>query len=122
MSSSLLDPIKQLFSSPRPLWACEFTARHMIVAGVDSSRKQIAGELCELAAGRRHRRVAVGTESVDSDAVLDITKDAHEGRAGVRGFEISVVIPDDSSRIALPDGGKPCRNRARIAKRSCGGS
>ena len=28
-------------------------------------------------------------------------------RAGVRGFEMSVVIPDDSSRIALGDCGEP---------------
>ena len=41
-----------------------------------------------------------GKTSSTSGVVLDITKDAMR-RAGVRGFEMSVVIPDDSCRIAL---------------------
>jgi type IV pilus assembly protein PilM len=41
-----------------------------------------------------------GKNLVDFEAVHDITKDAVR-RAGVRGYEMSVVIPDDSSRIAL---------------------
>jgi Tfp pilus assembly PilM family ATPase len=41
-----------------------------------------------------------GKNLVDIEAVRDITKDAIR-RAGVRGFEMSVVIPDESSRIAL---------------------
>ena len=41
-----------------------------------------------------------GKNLVDSGVVLEITKDAMR-RAGVRGFEMSVVIPDDSCRIAL---------------------
>jgi hypothetical protein len=36
-----------MFGSPRPLWACEFTARHVIVTGVDSSRKKIVGKVVE---------------------------------------------------------------------------
>jgi type IV pilus assembly protein PilM len=41
-----------------------------------------------------------GKNLIDFDTVRDITKDAIR-RAGVRGFEMGVVIPDDSSRIAL---------------------
>ena len=96
----LLEPIRGLFRPPRPVWACEFTSRHVIVAGVDSSRKKIAGGLAT--------PVPVGTligslsekNIANSQVLTDIAKDTMR-RAGAKGFEISVVIPDDSSRIAF---------------------
>ena len=98
--SSVLDPITQLFSPPRPLWACEFTSQHVIVAGVESSRKRVAGTV----------KVALPPDMIvgslsernlqNSDAALDIVRGALK-EAGARGFEVSVVIPDDSSRIAF---------------------
>lgn len=100
MSSSLLSPIRQVFKSPRPLWACEFTSRHVIVAGVDSSHKKIAGRAVEPLPLDAVSSSLNGKNLVDSETVRDITKDAIR-RAGVRGYEMSVVIPDDSSRIAL---------------------
>ncbi len=98
--SSVLDPIKQLFSPPQPLWACEFTPQHVIVAGVDSSRKRIAGSVAaplqedSLAGSLSERNL------LNSDAALEVTRDALKA-AGVRGFEICAVIPDESSRIAF---------------------
>ena len=98
--TSVLDPVKQLFSPPRPLWACEFTSQHIIVAGVDSSRKRIAGSVKAALPGD----AIVGSLSErnlqNSDAALDIARNAMK-EAGARGFEVSVVIPDDSSRIAF---------------------
>jgi type IV pilus assembly protein PilM len=41
-----------------------------------------------------------GKNLMEPETVLQVTKDAMR-RAGVRGFEMSVIIPDDSSRIAL---------------------
>ena len=96
----MLDPVKQLFSPPRPLWACEFTTQHIIVAGVDSSRKRVAGTVAASLPGD----TLVGSLSernlLNSDAALDIARNALK-EAGARGFEISVIIPDDSSRIAF---------------------
>jgi Tfp pilus assembly PilM family ATPase len=100
LSRSVLNPVRQVFKSPRALWACEFTSRHVIVAGVDSSRKRIAGRAVEPLPLDAIRSSLSGKNLIDVDAVRDITKDAIR-RAGVRGFEMSVVIPDDSSRIAL---------------------
>jgi type IV pilus assembly protein PilM len=100
LSKSVLEPIRNLFRAPRPLWACEFTPRHLIVAGVDSSRKKIAGGLAvplppdALAGSSSERNIA------NPQAVVDVARDTLR-RAGARGFEISVVIPDDSSRIAF---------------------
>ena len=100
MSKSTFSPLKRLFRPPRPLWACEFTARHVIVAGVDSSHKKIAGRAVEpLPEGALIGSLA-DKNLINFDAVYDITKDALR-RAGARGFEMSVVIPDESSRIAF---------------------
>ena len=100
MSSSLLSPIRQVFKSPRPLWACEFTSRHVIVAGVDASHKKVAGRAVEPLPLDVVQASLGGKNLIEPDTARDITKDAIR-RAGVRGYEMSVVIPDDSSRIAL---------------------
>jgi len=100
LSSSLLNPVTQFLKSPRPVWACEFTSRHVIVAGTDSSRKRVAGRAVEPLPEGAISSTLNGKNLVDFETVHDITKDAIR-RAGVRGFEMSVVIPDDSSRIAI---------------------
>jgi type IV pilus assembly protein PilM len=98
--TSVLDPITQLFSPPRPLWACEFTAQHIIVAGVDSSRKRIAGSVKASVPGDTLCGSLSERNLMNSEAALEITRNALK-EAGARGFEVSVVIPDDSSRIAF---------------------
>jgi type IV pilus assembly protein PilM len=100
LSRSVLDPVKKVFGSPRPTWACEFTSRHVVVAGVDSARKKVVGKIVEpLPSG-----AVVGSLAeknlVDIAAIRDLTKDALR-QAGHRGFEITVVIPDESSRITF---------------------
>jgi type IV pilus assembly protein PilM len=100
LSKSVLDPVKKLFGSPRPLWACEFTGRHVIVAGVDSSHKKVVGKIAESLPSGAVVGSLAERNLVDVGAVRDITKDAMR-RAGARGFEMSVVIPDESSRITF---------------------
>ena len=82
------------------MWACEFTGRHIVVAGVDSSRKRVSGSV----AAALPPDTVVGSLSernvLNADAARDIAKAALK-EAGARGFEISVVIPDESSRIAF---------------------
>ncbi len=98
--TSVLDPVKRLFSPPRPAWACEFTPYHIIVAGVDSSRKRIAGSVAASLPGDTVTGSLSERNLLNSEAALDICRNALK-EAGARGFEISVVIPDDSSRIAF---------------------
>jgi hypothetical protein len=98
--TSVLDPITQLFSPPRPAWACEFTERHIVVAGVDSSRKRIAGSVAASLPGETVAGSLSERNLLNSDAALDIARNALK-EAGAKGFEISVVIPDESSRIAF---------------------
>lgn len=100
MSRSVLSPVTRLFSPPRPRWACEFTSRHVIVAGVDPSHKKIAGRTAEPLPGDAIVASLAEKNVRDPVAVLEIARDALH-RVGARGFEVSVVIPDDSSRIAF---------------------
>jgi len=72
----------------------------VIVAGDDSSHKRVAGRAVEPLPQDAVTGSLSGKNLIDFEAVHEITKDAIR-RAGVRGFEMSVVIPDDSSRIAL---------------------
>lgn len=100
MSRAVLNPTRKFFGSPRPLWACEFTARHIIVAGVDSSHKKIAGKAVEPLPTDVIAGTLAGKNLLDVASARKTAKDAIR-RAGLRGFEISVVIPDESSRIAF---------------------
>jgi type IV pilus assembly protein PilM len=72
----------------------------VIVAGVDSSHKRVAGRAVEPLPDNAVAGSLNGKNLIDFETMRGITKDAIR-RAGVRGFEMSVVIPDDSSRIAL---------------------
>ena len=98
--SSILEPIKALFSPVRPLWACELTSQHVIVTGVDSSRKRIAGNFSTSLPANSLTGSLIEKNLTDPQVVYDLTKQALQ-RAGFKGFEISVVIPDDSARIAF---------------------
>jgi type IV pilus assembly protein PilM len=100
LSKTGFAPLKSLFNPPRPLWACEFTARHLIVAGVDSSRRRVAGGLFTPMPPNAVEGSLSDKNVANPQAVLDIASDTLK-RAGLKGFEISVVIPDDSTRIAF---------------------
>jgi type IV pilus assembly protein PilM len=82
------------------VWACEFTAQHIIVAGVDSSRKRIAGSVAASLPGDTLAGSLSDRNLLNSEAALEIARNALK-EVGARGFEVSVVIPDDSSRIAF---------------------
>jgi len=70
------------------------------VAGVDSAHKKVVGKIVESLPSGAIVGSLAERNMVDVAAVRDITKDAIR-RAGAKGFEMSVVIPDESSRIAF---------------------
>jgi type IV pilus assembly protein PilM len=100
LTKNVLEPVTQLFRPQRPLWACEFTSRHLVVAGVNSSRKKISAK------GISTLPVQVITGSllerniIDHGRVSEFLKELMR-EAGCKGPEIGVVIPDDSARISF---------------------
>ena len=99
MSKSVLDSVSRLFKPQIPRWSCEFTSRHLVLTGVDSSRKRIVSKTAtplrdEVAPSLSDHNV------VKETALRDILKE-QLSRANFKGSEIVVVIPDDASRIAF---------------------
>jgi type IV pilus assembly protein PilM len=100
LTKNLLDPVAQLFRPQRPLWACEFTTKHLIVAGVGSSRKKITAKgISTLPAGAVAGSL-LEKNIVDQSSVLNYLKEL-TGESGFKGHEIGIVIPDESARISF---------------------
>ena len=100
MTKNVLEPVTQLFRPQRPLWACEFTARHLIVAGVNSSRKRIAAKGISTLSDHAVNGSLLEKNIIDHGRVFEFLKELM-GETGFRGHEIGVVIPDDSARISF---------------------
>jgi len=100
LTKNLLEPVTQLFRPQLPLWACEFTSRHLIVAGVSSSRKKITAKGISTLAPHTVTGSLLDTNITDNGSVFEFLKSLVR-ETGVKGSEIGVVIPDDSARISF---------------------
>jgi type IV pilus assembly protein PilM len=89
-----------LFRPQRPLWACEFTARHLIVAGVNSARKKISAKGISTLSDNAIAGSLLEKNIIDHGSVSEYLKELMR-ESGFRGPEIGVVIPDDSARISF---------------------
>ncbi len=100
MNKAAAESTHHLFKAQQPVWACEFTARHVIVGGVDGKRRRVVGGASsEL------------TDGVLSPGLTDVNiQNADRLRASVRetlkaasfkGSEIALVLPDEAARISL---------------------
>ena len=92
MSSTLTGTFQRLFGAQHPYWACEFTTRQVIVAGVDRKRTQLQG--------RSAADLPEGVDIQNSDAAREIVERTLQA-SGFRGSDIAVVVPDDAARIAF---------------------
>ena len=98
MSKGLVETITEVFKPAAPLWACELTSNHAIVAGVTSRRNQIAGKLTsDLPLGR------------NIEASRPVVRQLLN-HAGFKGSEIAVVVPDETARIAFLTAEHPAKN------------
>ena len=100
MTKNLLEPITQLFRPQRPLWACEFTSKHLIVGGVNSSRKRISTKGISILPADVLSGSLSEKNIAEPQTVLQYLKELM-GQAGYKGHEIGVVIPDDAARISF---------------------
>jgi len=100
LSKTLIDRIVEAVRAQVPLWACELTSRHVIVAGVNRQRNKVRARL---AAGLRTQGVTgslTETNIANKDATRSAVLDALN-EAGFEGSEIAVIVPDDAVRIAF---------------------
>jgi hypothetical protein len=98
LSKGFLDTVVEVFKPQAPLWACEITAKHIIVAGVNSRRTHINGQWAfDLPAG-----TALATAQPAVREVLN--------QVGFKGSEVVVVVPDETARIAFLTVENPSKN------------
>jgi Tfp pilus assembly PilM family ATPase len=83
-----------------PLWACELTSRHIIVAGVNRQRTRIKGKLTAEVKTQDLVGSLTETNIANKEATRAAVLDALY-QAGFEGSEIAVIVPDDAVRIAF---------------------
>lgn len=112
MSKSLVESVTDFFKPQAPLWACELTASHVIVAGVAGNRRKVAYKgATDLPFEVDVASAVDGAEGLKDRAsmVAPIVRQLlSEG--GFKGSEIAVVVPDGTARIAFLTAEKPSKN------------
>jgi type IV pilus assembly protein PilM len=100
LSSTLVESVKKIFQPQLPFWACEFTERRLIVAGVSGSRKRVSGKVAADIPPGLVNGSLTEKNFADPIAAREAVQSALK-EARFRGSEIAAVIPDSSARIAF---------------------
>jgi hypothetical protein len=97
LSKRLVESITDFFKPQAPLWACEFTSKHVIAAGVNSRRNRVTDKFgAELPQGKLESARPVLRQLLS--------------QIGFKGNEIAVVVPDETCRIAFLTVENPSKN------------
>ena len=88
MNKGLVETITEVFKPQAPLWACELTSTHAILAGVNSRRNRIS------------QKCVAGLPGTEVAAARPIVRSLLS-QVGFRGSELAVVVPDSTARIAF---------------------
>jgi len=98
LSKSLVETITGFFEPQVPLWACELTTKHVIIAGVNSRRNKITDKFAaELTSGRDIKDARPLVQALLSEVKF-------------KGSEVAVVVPDSTARIAFMTAENPSNN------------
>ena len=109
MSKGLADKITEVFKPQVPLWTCELTSKHVIVSGVNRRRNAVKAKAAsELPAGSLVSSYA--ESNIRNPESVRSTLRQLLAQAGFSGYEIVLVVPDDTSRIAFLNAENPSKN------------
>jgi len=100
LSKTLIDKVADVFRPQAPLWACELTSRHVIVAGVSKQRNKVRSKLASELSARSVTGSLSETNIPNREATRASVMETLN-RAGFQGSEITVIVPDDAVRIAF---------------------
>jgi len=98
LNKGLVETITDFFKPQVPLWACELTAKHVIIAGVNSRRNKISDKFAA--------EMSTGKEIKDARPLVQ----ALLSEVKFKGSEIAVVVPDSTARIAFLTVENPSNN------------
>src|SRR5207237_7809568 len=109
LSKGLVEKITEVFKPQVPLWACELTSKHIIVAGVNRQRGGVTAKVVsELPAGAVASSYSE-TNIRDPELVRSKVRQLLS-QAGFSGSEIVLVVTDDTARIAFLTAENPSKN------------
>jgi hypothetical protein len=98
LHKSFVENVTEFFKPQAPLWACEVTAKHVIVAGVNGRRNRVA-----------QKAVSDMPDSGNIAALRPVVRQLLS-QIGFKGSEIAVVVPDEIARISFLTAEKPSKN------------
>jgi len=109
LSKSFTDKLIEVVKPQVPLWACELTSTHLIVAGVNRSRSAVRGKAASaLPAGAV--TTSYSEPNVRDAELVRLMLKQLLSESGFTGSEIVVIVPDDTARIAFVTAEKPSKN------------
>jgi hypothetical protein len=98
LNKGLVETVTDFFKPQVPLWSCELTTRHVIIAGVNPRRNKISDKFAaELSAGKDVKDARPLVQALLSEVKF-------------KGSEIAVVVPDSTARIAFMTAENPSNN------------
>jgi hypothetical protein len=98
LNKGLVETVTDFFKPQVPLWSCELTTRHVIIAGVNSRRNKISDKFAaELSTGKDVKDTRPLVQALLSEVKF-------------KGSEIAVVVPDSTARLAFLTAENPSSN------------
>jgi hypothetical protein len=98
LNKGLVETVTDFFKPQVPVWSCELTTRHVIIAGVNSRRNKISDKFAaELSTGKDVKDARPLVQALLSEVKF-------------KGSEIAVVVPDSTARLAFLTAENPSSN------------
>ena len=100
MSKGLAKKITQMFKPQTPLWGCELTPKHIIIAAANNTRTSVRAKIASaVPAGTivsSYSEPNIRNRELTTSMVKELLSET-----GFNGSEIVLVVPDDTVRIAF---------------------
>jgi hypothetical protein len=103
LHKSFVENVSEFFKPQAPLWACEVTSTHVVVAGVNGRRNRIT-----------EKAVAEFPNSGGIETLLPVVRELLS-QVGFKGSEIAVVVPDETAPHLVLDCRKALEECGRTA-------
>ncbi len=109
MSKGFAEKIVDIVKPQAPLWACELTSRHLVVAGVSRSRNAVRAKAASVSPPGT-LTTSYSETNIRNIELLQSVLEQLLSETGFSGSEIVVVVPDDTARIAFLTAEKASKN------------